>query len=179
MADFEQAISIILKHEGGYVNDSADPGGATKYGISLRYLKNLSNNQGDLNADGIVDVNDVKNMSLQQAIAIYRKDWWYRYNYYLINDQTLATKIFDMAVNMGGGQAHKLLQRACNRVIGQDALKVDGLLGPKTLSQLNLLQAGQLLTVLREEMANFYHNLVKQKPSLAKFLRGWLNRAAA
>ncbi len=34
MARFEKAIGTILEHEGGYVNDPADPGGETKYGIS-------------------------------------------------------------------------------------------------------------------------------------------------
>ena len=44
---FSEAIEIVLKHEGGYVNDPDEPGGETKYGISKRsfpkyYIKNLT-----------------------------------------------------------------------------------------------------------------------------------------
>ena len=38
MADFDEAIKVIFKHEGGYVYDPDDPGGETKYGISKRRL---------------------------------------------------------------------------------------------------------------------------------------------
>ncbi|MDF2866609.1 MAG: hypothetical protein K0S11_79 [Gammaproteobacteria bacterium] len=179
MAEFERAIPSILQHEGGYVNDAVDPGGATNYGISLRYLKGLGNEIGDLNKDGVIDGSDIKTMTQQEAMAIYRRDWWDQYKYGLITDQRVATKVFDMAVNMGGGQAHKLLQRACNQVCKQALLSVDGVLGIKTLTQVNRLPSDILLVALREQMANFYRGLVQQKPALAKFLRGWLNRAAA
>lgn len=34
MSAFDQAFEIVIGHEGGYSNNSADPGGETKYGIS-------------------------------------------------------------------------------------------------------------------------------------------------
>lgn len=179
MAEFARAIPIILQHEGGYVNDAADPGGATKYGISLRYLKSLTQELGDLNNDAVIDAIDIRDMTQQQAIAIYLRDWWNKYQYSNINDQKVANKVFDMAVNMGGGQAHKLLQRACNQICRQEVLKVDGIIGSKTIAQVNQLPPNVLLAGLREQMANFYRSLVQQRPALAKFLRGWLNRASA
>jgi lysozyme family protein len=179
MAEFERAIPGVLQHEGGYVNDAADPGGATKYGISLRYLQGLALDIGDLNKDGAIDGVDIKGMTLHEAMTIYRRDWWDKYQYGLIVDQQVATKVFDMAVNMGGGQAHKLLQRTCNQIFGQEVLKVDGIIGIKTITKINQLPPNALLAGLREQMANFYRSLVQQKPALAKFLRGWLNRAVA
>ena len=54
---FEEAIKVILKHEGGYSNDKDDPGGATDYGISLRFLQD---HDIDLNGDGKVNEMDIK-----------------------------------------------------------------------------------------------------------------------
>jgi lysozyme family protein len=39
---FDKAIEIILKHEGGYVNDPDDPGGETKFGITKRNYPTLN-----------------------------------------------------------------------------------------------------------------------------------------
>ena len=176
MANFTKAIPVILKHEGGYVNHPNDPGGATNYGISLRYLKDAGL---DVNNDGIIDSMDIRQLTAESASHIYRKYWWNKYGYEAIIDQPLATKVFDIAVNMGPSQAHKLLQRAANKVFGSDVLKVDGGLGPKTLKLINELQAARLLVVLRETVADFYRELVRNRCEFAPFLKGWLNRAAS
>ena len=39
MSDFNDAIPTVLRHEGGFENDVNDPGGATNFGVSLRWLK--------------------------------------------------------------------------------------------------------------------------------------------
>jgi len=163
MANFDQAIPIILKHEGGYVNDPHDPGGETKYGISKRSYPQL----------------DIKSLTEERAKEIYYKDWWDKYRYGGINDQGVATKIFDMAVNMGARQAHKLLQRAANEVMGHKNLAEDGIIGPQTLAVVNSVDSKRLLSALRNHQANFYRELARKNSSLAKFLKGWLNRAAA
>lgn len=38
MSDFDKFFERLMGHEGGYVNDPADPGGETKWGISKRCL---------------------------------------------------------------------------------------------------------------------------------------------
>src|SRR5690606_30113686 len=55
---------------------------------------------------------DIRNLTREQAIAIYRRDWWDRYGYGRIKDADVAAKLMDMAVNMGPGTAHRLLQQA-------------------------------------------------------------------
>ena len=61
MADrFPAFINRILGHEGGYVNDPQDPGGETNWGISKRSYPG----------------EDIKNLTLDQAAAIYRRDYW-------------------------------------------------------------------------------------------------------
>ena len=52
MKKFEEAWSYVKENEGGYVNDKNDKGGATKYGVSLRFLKGLERDEGDINGDG-------------------------------------------------------------------------------------------------------------------------------
>lgn len=180
MAKFEEALGTILKHEGGFVDHPADPGGATNYGVSLRYLRSLGDVVGDFDDDGDVDAEDIRKMSEEDARGIYRQRWWDRYKYGLITDQRLATKVFDMAVNMGARQAHRLLQRALNSLrvrTGGPALLVDGDLGPKTLATANAAPANLLHGELQKRQAEFYGSLVRARPSRAAFLKGWLNRA--
>ncbi len=85
---FRLALAFVLEHEGGYVNDPADPGGETKYGISKRSYPSI----------------DIKKLTAEQAGQIYRTDFWDRchcdgYDY------PLALAVFDSAVNCGCGKA--------------------------------------------------------------------------
>jgi lysozyme family protein len=176
MAMFELAIPTILRHEGGYVNDKDDPGGATNWGVSLRWLQSQGEEIGDLDHDGDIDVQDIAKMTQEQACAIYQNSWWTRYGYSYLKAQAVATKVFDMAINMGAKQAHKLVQRAVNRY-GSHQLFEDGVLGPMSMSCINDCNGDFLLNLIREEQATFYRNLARTKPKLSKFLRGWLKRA--
>lgn len=174
---FEEAIGVILKHEGGYTDDENDPGGATDYGISLRFLED---HDIDLNSDGEVNVIDIKSLDIDKAKEIYKKYWWDKYNYEAINSLYYATKIFDMAVNMGGKQAHILVQRAVN-YCGYN-LVVDGILGRKSVGTINEIwihgRGEDLKYETEEEQKWFYQHLAEEKPKFKKFLKGWLNRAA-
>ena len=71
MSHFDTAIKKVLKHEGGYVDHKNDPGGATKYGISLRFIKQ-SNTDLDLDNDGDIDADDIKEMTEDKAKEIYK-----------------------------------------------------------------------------------------------------------
>ena len=158
---FLRAVEVVLKHEGGYVNNPADPGGETKYGISKRSYPNL----------------DIENLTREQAIEIYYRDWWQKYRYGEIEDLTVATKVFDLSVNMGPSTAHRLLQRAIN-FTGAGNVVVDGMIGPITLSVLNYEgNPEKIVQTLRFMAAEHYHELAKKRPASRGFLFGWLNRA--
>lgn len=169
MANFDLAIPTILRHEGGYVNNPADPGGATNFGVSLRWLKSQGL-AGDIDHDGDVDINDIKAMTVDDAKALYHKFWWNPYNYDAILPQAVATKIFDMAVNMGAPRAHKMVQQALN-------LTQDGVIGPKTLGLINTTNSLTLIQSLQNIQAQFYRDIVASNPARQQFLKGWLNRA--
>lgn len=156
---FQQAVEVVLKHEGGYVNDPTDPGGETNFGISRRSYPDL----------------DIRNLTREQAIEIYRQDFWLRWGYDRIRDLGVATKVFDMAVNMGPRRAHRLLQQALGWV-GYPVV-VDGILGSETLTATNAVDPGRLLEALRMLAARYYWELVRADHRRSKFLAGWLARA--
>lgn len=152
MSHFDKAIGPVLQHEGGYVNHPADPGGETNYGITKRNYPAL----------------DIRNLTREQAIAIYRNDYWRDYMDQL--PELVAVKHFDQAVNMGHHQAVKLLQRA----IGCDD---DGEIGPITLAAVKAYPPEEIVNNLVTVQRAFYTSLATRKPAMQVFLKGWLARA--
>jgi lysozyme family protein len=152
MTRFEKAIPHILRHEGGYVNHPNDPGGETNFGITKRNYPKL----------------DIKGLTKDQAIEIYLRDYW-QSAYDQLEDEAAAIKLFDMAVNMGHKQAHKLFQRA----IG---VTDDGIIGPQTIKTANATIG--LVDLVCQQQAAFYTMLATRKPQLYVFLKGWHRRAA-
>ncbi len=175
---FNFSISAILKHEGGYSNHPSDSGGPTNYGISFRLLKDMAI---DINHDDKIDFDDIKEMEEKDAIAIYRKYWWDKYKYYDIDSPIISSKIFDMSVHMGPNKSHKITQTSCT-YCGYSQLKVDGILGYKTINALNEIylhgRTADLMNHIVNEQAWFYENLTEKNPKLKVFLNGWLKRAA-
>ena len=176
MSCFEKAATVILAHEGGFSNHSADPGGATNFGISLRWLRSQGL-YGDLDDDGDVDIDDIKAIDLEAATRIYHEKWWNKYHYDRFVDCSIATKVFDMSVNMGGNRAHRILQQSINALGGN--LVVDGVIGPITMKSANIEDADVLLEEIRAEQKRFYLRLIAKRPALAVFRNGWIARAAA
>jgi lysozyme family protein len=174
MSDFESAIPTILRHEGGFSNDPQDAGGATNYGVSLRWLKSQGLledlEQQDRTQDEIVVI---KSMTQEQAAALYKLYWWNPYNYGAIDSQLVATKIFDTAVNLGAPRAHRIVQ-AC---LGFPQEMRDGILGSKSMAEINAAGAAPLVVQIQNMQAAFYMQLVATNPARQKFLQGWLNRA--
>jgi lysozyme family protein len=156
-ADFSRAIPFVLRHEGGYVNDPSDSGGETNFGISKASYPDL----------------DIANLTVEQATAIYASDYWNGYGE--IDDQLLATKVFDMAVNAGPGTSIKCLQRACNAMGA--SLTVDGGMGPNTVYAANRMNPSLLVPEFIKACVDHYTAIVGVHPEDAKFLNGWLARA--
>ncbi len=179
---FLDAVTTVLKHEGGYVSDPDDPGGATNYGVSLRWLVSQGDidldgdgfNDFDFDKDGDVDADDIRAMNLKDAMEIYRRYWWDAYGYGQL-PRLVGSKVFDLSVNMGPRQAHRLLQRA-GRACGRDIAE-DGILGPKTKGVITKLPPMMVVSANRSEAAGFYRVLIAQKPIFEKYRDGWLRRA--
>jgi len=159
MSDFLTAFVKTLEDEGGYVDRPTDRGGTTKYGISSRQYPAL----------------DVKNITIEDALAIYRRDYWDLLGLDQLRSQAVAEEIFDTAVNSGPGTAVEVAQRSLN-YLGH-RLSIDGLLGPITLEALNEYPYERaLLKVLNGVQFMVYLNIVEMDPTQGANARGWLKR---
>ena len=167
---FKKAVAATVKHEGGYNNVKNDKGGATNWGVSLRFLKSI---KLDLDGDGDVDFVDVKNMTKEQAEEIYFDNFWKPL--YDRLPELVACKVFDVSVNAGSSRAHILLQRALNKVGAN--LKVDGLIGSATLSVIAKYTPQVTVRAYCVAQQEFYDGIVAKDPTQAKFSAGWKNRA--
>lgn len=183
MADFNLALPTIWLHEGFYSDDEKDPGGATQYGISLRFLMTTGDldkdgwPDGDINHDGKINVEDIKKMSKLGASKLYFLYFWMPLACTQIRDQGIATKLFDLGINMGTRTATKLIQRAINAIHKDKVLLEDGLMGCMTLASINERKPDLLMPAFKIQAADYYKSLVMKKPALDKFLHGWLKRA--
>tara|TARA_R100000231_G_C5251458_1_gene142868 strand:- start:111 stop:590 length:480 start_codon:yes stop_codon:yes gene_type:complete len=155
LVKFDEIIEIVIKHEGGYVDDPKDAGGETKYGISKRAYPN----------------EDIKELTVERAKELYKKDYWDRYRVDELPNR-LRHIYFDMAVNMGGRRAIKILQEACNSK-NSEKIDVDGGIGPATIRAASNVEPFRL----RAYRVMFYAELVMKKPSQERFWVGWFKRS--
>lgn len=163
---FKNALEIVLKNEGGLVDDENDPGGITNFGISLRLYMMIHK---ELTKEQVIE--DIKNLTLTQAENIYYHEFWIKNRYEEIEDYEVSFKVFDFCVNAGARTANKLLQRSVRAAAGF-LLNDDGIIGNRTLRAVNLCNSQFLLCALKAEIANYYRSLNKPR-----FINGWLNRA--
>jgi lysozyme family protein len=123
MSNFDHAFMIVIGHEGGYVDNPADPGGETKYGVSKRSYPDV----------------DIKKLTLDGAKSIYKEDYWDRVR----GDELpspIGLSLFDAAVNAGVKQATKWLQRALK-------CPDDGIIGPQTINAAQKLNAYKIVAI--------------------------------
>tara|TARA_R100000365_G_C2702842_1_gene40764 strand:- start:160 stop:636 length:477 start_codon:yes stop_codon:yes gene_type:complete len=154
--NFAEAVTVILDHEGGYIDDRKDPGGETKFGISKRQYPNLN----------------IKKLTVGEAMDIYRKDYWDKAKVIKV-PSNLQLIYFDMVVNQGKRRAVKILQEALN---GKGVpTEVDGGIGPTTIG--NLKKANLEPERLRSYRIKYYADLVNRKPTLERYWYGWYRRA--
>lgn len=146
---FDVIMKGVLNFEGEYVNDSQDPGGETKYGVSKKAYPEL----------------DIPNLTEDRARSIYFRDYFVGPKISLL-PTSLAIVTTDMAINMGVRRTVKLLQSILE-------VKADGVIGPKTLDaafKADPISASFLLTsvrILAYSSMDHYD----------RFKQGWIIRA--
>ena len=179
---YDAAFDQLIKNEGGFVDDPDDPGGATNWGVSLRWLRDaglldLDGDgwpDGDIDLDGDIDADDIRALDLGAARQLYFDHWWRKYGYGDMPDR-IGEKAFDLSVNMGSSQAHKCLQRAA-RACGEHIFD-DGVIGDVTRRAVAAIAPSVLLPAFRSEAAGIYRQIAARSPASRKFLNGWLRRA--
>lgn len=148
--DFDLAFKTVIGHEGGYSNHSQDPGGETKYGISKRAYPRV----------------DIRNLTLDQAKAIYLRDYWNKLHLEEMPD-CIRFDLFDAAVNSGVVTAIKFLQKACE-------VTADGKIGPKTLAAVNAISAEDL----DKRISGYRLLYLVSLSTFPTFGKGWVTRIA-
>jgi lysozyme family protein len=148
---FDEAFELLIGHEGGYVNNPADPGGETRFGVSKRSYPG----------------EDIRNLTLARAKQIYLRDYWGPAGCDGV-PAAVRFDLFDMAVNSGVRAAVKCLQGAA----GCDQ---DGILGPKTLQAVGVFDGARLSARFNGARLAFMASL----STWPTFGRGWANRIAS
>ena len=157
--NFDTSLSHVLKSEGLWSDNPADPGGATMKGITLAVYREWKRNPH-------ITKEELRVIPDEDVYNLYKQNYWDKVH----GDDLPAGvdyAVFDSAVNMGVGRAAKLIQEAAG-------VTADGVLGPASLSAIQQADTKELIEKFSELKDNFYKSL----PTFSTFGKGWLNRVA-
>lgn len=162
MADFNRAFARMIANEGGYrlTHVAGDRGGQTYAGIARTRWPDWA---------GWADIDAGETPATELVRAFYKENFWRPIHGEDIAAQGVAETVFDFAVNAGPATAVKLAQI----VVGAQA---DGVVGPKTLSRLNVVDPALFRASYALAKLARYRDIVTRDRTQAKFLLGWLNR---
>ncbi|TCT07609.1 glycoside hydrolase family 108 protein [Aquabacter spiritensis] len=159
-SSYGAALARVLRHEGGYSNHPADPGGPTNKGVIQRVYDAHRARRG-------LSPRSVKLIEEAELQAIYRTQYWDAVR----GDDLpagLDYAVFDAAVNSGPVQAAKWLQRALG-------LAADGQIGAVTLSAAQAaLDRGAVVEALCDQRLAMLRGL----RTWPVFGKGWAARVA-
>lgn len=161
-AGFDEALAVILRHEGGYVNHPRDPGGMTNLGVTKRVWEAWIKQP--------VDEAAMRALTPALVAPLYRANYWEASG----ADQLpagLALCVFDFAVNAGPSRAVRYLQQTVGATI-------DGVFGPQTLAEVEKdIRATSEAALIRQYQAarEAYYRSLNTFPTFGK---GWLRRVA-
>lgn len=180
MRTVRQIADEIVAREGGFVDDPDDPGGATKFGVTIHAMQRLGL---DLDRDGAVTHRDVKALTRAQAVDIFVDHYFERPRLELL-PLAVQASVFDMYVN-AGSQAVRILQNLLCQMGFEVA--VDGVIGPQTARATDAAAKPKpqaLTDAYGVARRNYYFRLADRRVSLRKYARtraggkgGWIKRA--
>jgi len=175
MADKEQSLIVLDSWEGGYSNNSRDPGGETYGGISRRMWPNWAGwsviDQKKLIHGGHIPWS-MKFADLDNLVSdFYTDNFWNKQSFSLLNNQDVCNKIFQHYVNMGD-RAIKISQN-----IVFNGIWIDGKLGIHTSSKLNEINSSFFLETYCYQLSEYYTELISEHPQLEYARHEWMLRA--
>ena len=156
MSNFKECLDLVLKSEGGWVNNPADPGGETNLGVTKRVWEEYVGHP----------VTTMKNLTPADVAPMYEQKYW-KPCYGEVLPRGLDFVVFSMGVNAGPGRSVKLLQSSIGCV-------PDGIIGPKTRELISASNCATLIAKFSEVRRDYYSSL--KKPM---FEKGWLARVDA
>ena len=155
---FAACLPVILQSEGVFVDDPADPGGATNLGITIDTLS------GWLGRPATIA--DVQALTPATVAPIYLAHY-YNPSHACDCAKGLDLMVFDEAVNQGVGRSARSVQAALG-------VTQDGMFGPATLAALRASHPLPMIAAISANRRAFYQSLA----TFPRFGEGWLNRLA-
>lgn len=154
--NFETCLNLVLKHEGGFVNHSQDPGGMTNLGVTARTWEDWVGHKPS--------EKEMRELTGAKVAPLYKRKFW---DACKCDDLHAGVDyvVFDLAVNSGPGRAAKFLQEAVGAT-------PDGRIGPRTLSAAADFGANLIIHKICDRRESFYRAL----PTFPTFGKGWLRR---
>ena len=109
---FSKISSVILQHEGGYVNDPNDRGGETNMGITIATWRAYA--PSDLGIEATT--NTLRNMTKEQAEIIYYNHYWEPKGFCKLETIKIALMLYDWTITSGRAvtQVRKMLHNEYN-----------------------------------------------------------------
>lgn len=159
---FDEAFERLISHEGGLSMDVRDPGNWTGGRVNVGELHGT---KFGIAANTYPDL-DIANLTLEQAKAIYYRDWWQKIGADEI-DGAIVFQMWDFAINAGMGTAKRALQRAAR-------VADDGQIGPRTIAAVKAMTVTDVISRFNAQRLRFYTSL-STWPTYGK---GWTNRVA-
>lgn len=168
MANFEKSQVIVGLNEGGYQNDPEDDGNW--------YLGNLIGTNWGIAAPTLAGflgrtptVSEMQKLSKATAELILKRNYWDKNNFGKLINQSVATMLYDGAVNHGVSGMRVLAEKALSRL--KNPLVYYKVFTTEGIELMNKLNQKDLFYALKEARANRYKASPKKK-----YINGWLNR---
>ena len=154
--NFNKCLTMLLHHEGGFVNHPKDPGGMTNLGVTKAVYDKWVGREAT--------EQEMRDLTPEDVAPIYKKNYWDR-----VKGDDLPSGVdwacFDWAVNSGSGRPAKALQRCVGAT-------PDGAIGPMTLRAVADNEPKKLVEGVYTQRQKFYENL----NTFETFGRGWTRR---
>ena len=164
LSTIHDMLTVILKAEGGYVDDPADTGGATNGGITQATLAAWRGQP--------VSRDDVKALTEPEMRSIYTSEYLVKPGYDKIASEDLRAILLDCAVQFGADDATPWLQNALG-------VPPDGRIGSQTLLALTHADPRSVALRIMAQRIRKRGRRITDQPSQARFAKGWANRDAA
>jgi glycosyl hydrolase family 108 len=167
---FYEACDHLIQAEGGFVNNPNDPGGATKYGITLKTLRAFKKNDA-------LDLKDIEAMNLDTAQEIYLESFYKPLGLDLCLNRWACIILLDQAANRGLSAVQVDLTQSLGYKLSPSYPKIVDILNfyESEFDKLPLLNVTFCIDFLVRSQAHYIQK-VKNDPKLGVFLGGWLNR---
>ncbi|EPY4858313.1 glycoside hydrolase family 108 protein [Klebsiella pneumoniae] len=170
---FSKISSVILQHEGGYVNDPNDRGGETNMGITIATWRAYA--PSDLGIEATT--NTLRNMTKEQAEIIYYNHYWEPKGFCKLETIKIALMLYDWTITSGRAvtQVRKMLHNEYNI-----NLVVSNTMDDDMIHCINAIEdQEQLLSRIAEVRKEYYRSLTitnGEPNTQVRFLTGWINR---